>query len=94
MKKKATYKSAGRDNTKEIVPPKPKAKFPEGKKRPERDKSKEIVPPRAKDKPYGGRKDEETKEQDDLKNFDARTPRTFSNKALKELRAMKKEYRG
>jgi hypothetical protein len=86
-------KMSGRDNTREIVPPKPKAKFPEGKKRPETDKSKEIVPPRAKDKPYGGKKDEETKEQITERKFPARTPATFSNKSLKELRKYKKEYR-
>lgn len=78
---------------KQIVPPKPKAKFPEGKNRPERDKSKEIVPPREKMKAYGGKKDEESKEQMEDRKFAMRTPATFSNKALKELRQMKKEYR-
>jgi len=87
-------KTSGRDNTKEIVPPKPKAKFPEGKKRTGRDDySKEIVPPHKKEKPYGGKKDEETKEQIELRDNPARNPAAFSNKALKELRKYKKEYR-
>ena len=80
-------------SNKEIVPPKPKAKFPEGKKRTGRDDySKEIVPPREKMSAFGGKKDKETQEQDAAKKFPARTPDEMRVNS-KEMRRLKREYK-
>ena len=82
-------KSKSKMSNKEIVPPKPKAKFPEGKKTKGKDKT-EIAPPHVKANAYGGKDDKETEEQKVMGRIPSRAPSTFRN----TMRQLKKEYPG